>query len=196
MMIDKIQPDDVEQVAALHQHYMSRGFLPTLGIGFLKKLYAGMVTSDNAFCIVARDAGGVVGFVSGAKHVAGFYKEFVLNNFFSIGHILLPKIFNLKTMKKVVETLFYPLKKEASLPDAELLSIIVEESCRAKGVSQELFNGLVHEFTSRHIDRFKVVVGADLAIACRFYEKMGGVLYSETEVHQAMKSRVYVWGMK
>lgn len=196
MLIDKIQLGDVEQVAVLHQTYMNRGFLATLGIGFLEKLYAGMVNSDNAFCIVARDAARVVGFVSGTKHVAGFYKEFILNNFFSVGLILLVKIFDLETMKKVVETLFYPMKKEASLPDAELLSIVVEESYRAKGVSQELFNGLVHEFALRHIDRFKVVVGADLAAACRFYEKMGGVLHSEIEVHQGMKSRVYVWGMK
>lgn len=196
MMIDKIRPGDVEQVAILHQTYMNRGFLATLGVGFLEKLYAGMVTSDNAFCIVARDGARDVGFVSGTKHVSRFYKEFIVNNFFSVVIILLPKIFNAKTVKKVVETLVYPMKKEASLPDAELLSIVVEESYRVKGVSKELFNLLVHEFASRHVNRFKVVVGADLAAACRFYEKMGGVLHSEIEVHQGIKSRVYVWGME
>lgn len=196
MKIEKIQPGDVEQVAALHQTYMNRGFLATLGTGFLEKLYAAMIASENAFCIVTCDAGRVVGFVSGSKHVAGFYKEFILNHFFSVGFTLLPKIFNLNTAKKVVETLMYPTKKAENLPDEELLSIVVDEGYWGQSVSKALFNGLVDEFASRAVKRFKVVVGADLTAACRFYESMGGVLHSEIEVHKGMKSRVYVLEME
>jgi hypothetical protein len=48
MKIEKIRPDEVDQVARLHQTYMDRGFLSTLGYNFLVRLYAAMVASENA----------------------------------------------------------------------------------------------------------------------------------------------------
>jgi len=54
---------------------------------------------------------------------------------------------------------------------------------------------MVNEFASQSVNRFKVIVGADLTPACRFYEHAGCVLHSEIEVHAGMKSRVYVWGI-
>lgn len=98
-------------------------------------------------------------------------------------------------MKKILETLPYPSKKEGDLPYAKLLSIVVDERYRGRGVSGELFNALVNEFASQSVNRFKVIVGADLTPACRFYEYAGCVLHSEIEVHAGMKSRVYVWGI-
>lgn len=53
MKIEKLRPDEVEQVARLHQTYMDRGFLSTLGSNFLARLYAEMLASENACCIVA-----------------------------------------------------------------------------------------------------------------------------------------------
>jgi len=195
MMIEKLRPDEVYQVAKLHQTYMDKGFLCKLGSDFLARLYAEMIASENAFCIVAHDGVHVAGFVSGTKHVAGFYKEFISRNFIGVGLILLPKIFSLTTIKKILETLLYPSKKEGDLPDAELLSIIVDEPYRGRGVSRDLFNALVDEFACQSIHRFKIVVGDDLKSACRFYEHAGCVLHSELEVHAGEKSRIYVWGM-
>jgi ribosomal protein S18 acetylase RimI-like enzyme len=196
MKIRKLRLVEVDQVAKLHQTYIGRGFLSTLGSNFLARLYGSMLASENTFCIVACDGPHIAGFVSGSKHVAVFYKQFILSNFISVGVILLPKIFSLTTVKKIVETLLYPLKKKLDLPDAELLSIVVDEPYRGQGVSRELFHALVYEFASRSINHFKIVVGDHLTAACRFYEQMGCVLHSELEVHVGEKSRIYVWGIR
>jgi len=196
MKIGKLRPNDVDQVAKLHQTYMERGFLSTLGSTFLARLYAAMLASEHAFCIVARDGAQVAGFVSGTKHVAGFYKEFILRDFFSVGLILLPKIISLPTMKKMLETLVYPSKEKGDLPDAELLSIVIDKRYRGQGVSVELFNALVDEFASQSVNRFKVVVGANLTAANRFYEKAGGEVVKQIEVHKGEMSNIYLFDIQ
>ena len=116
-----------------------------------------------------------------------------IRNIFRASLCLIPKILRPGIFKKIFETLLYPVKKDSDLPKAELLSIVVDETYRGKGISQRLFNKLTEEFKKDGIEKFKVVVGSNLLPACRFYEKMGGILHLEIEVHKGEKSRVYVW---
>jgi ribosomal protein S18 acetylase RimI-like enzyme len=196
MRIEKIGLNDVDQISRLHQNYMEKGFLSSLGTKFLGKLYEAMIKSKIAFCIVACDESRIVGFVSGTKNTGHFYKEFIRKYYLSVLMLLLPKVINLKNLQKMFETLFYPVKQEYSLPDAELLSIVVDEDYRGKGIGKDLFKKFLEEINSLSINKFKVVVGEELSTACRFYESVGCVLHSEIEVHRGKKSRVYVWGMK
>lgn len=186
---------EVEQIAALHQRYLNKGFLSSLGMPFLKLMYQLMNNSHNAFYLIEEEDEKIVGFISGAISVRGFYKEFFKKNILREAVNLLPKLINPVTLRKTLETLFYPLKKENDLPDAELLSIVVEEHYQGKGVGRKLFMKLVNEFKKLGVFRFKVVVGSNLIDACRFYEKMGGVFFSETEVHKGEKSRIYKWDL-
>lgn len=185
--------EDSKSISKLHHQYIPSGFLSILGLLFLKLIYESMVNSKYSFCTIAEDSGKITGFVSGAVDVSGFYKEFLKKNFIKAGMILFPKVLNPKFMKKIIEILFYPVKKKNNLPEAELLSIVVEKNYQGKEVSQKLFEKLVEEFKRRNVNQFKVIVSSILIPACRFYEKMGGVLQSEIEVHKGEKSRVYVW---
>jgi GNAT superfamily N-acetyltransferase len=186
---------DINEVSKLHYQYIPSGFLSSLGISFLNLLYKSMIDSKYAFCIVVEEEGKIIGFVSGTVSVGGFYKEFLKKNFLMASIILLPKFLNLKIARRIFETFFYPVKKEQNLPNAELLSIVVEKNYQGKGISQKLFERLVEEFSKKGINQFKVVVGSNLIPACKFYEKMGGVLQQEIEIHKGEKSRVYVWEM-
>lgn len=184
---------DINDVSVLHKKYINAGFLSSLGEDFLKLIYKSVNNSSNAFCFVAEEDGKIVGFVSGVLRVGDFYKEFLKNNFFMASVILIPKIINIRTIKKVFETLFYPMKKKKSLTDAELLSMVVGEGYQGKGVGQKLFDKLVEEFKRQDVKQFKVVVGAKLTKACKFYGKMGLALHSEIEVHKGELSKIYVW---
>lgn len=152
-----------------------------------------MVTSKSAFCLVVIEDEKIIGFVSGTENISMYYKEFLRKNFLKASIILFPKLSHPKIAKKINETLFYPVKKEKDLPEAELLSIVVEKSYQGKGISLMLFEKMIDEFKKKKINKFKVVVGSNLTAACRFYEKMGGVLHSEVEVHKGEKSRIYIW---
>ncbi len=183
----------IENVACLHREYIKSGFLSSLGLPFLALMYRSMSDSNNTFCIVAKDKNKIIGFASGAISVGAFYKDFLRRNFIKASLVLLPRVFNIRFVKKIFETLFYPARKEQNLPKAELLSIVVDEKYRGKGIAQQLFVKLEEEFRNKNIKQFKVVVGSKLIAACKFYEKMGGFFYSEIEVHKGEKSRVYVW---
>lgn len=193
MNVEKAKDFEIENVACLHREYIKSGFLSSLGLPFLALMYRSMSNSDNAFCVVAKDNNLIIGFASGAISVGAFYKDFLRRNFIKVSMILLPKIFNIRFVKKIFETLFYPARKEQNLPKTELLSIVVDENYRGKGIAQKLFVKLEDEFRSRNIKQFKVVVGSKLIAACKFYEKIGGVFCTEVEVHKGEKSRVYVW---
>ncbi|HDY69138.1 MAG TPA: GNAT family N-acetyltransferase [Candidatus Scalindua sp.] len=193
MDIEKAKVIDIDHVASLHREYINTGFLSSLGSPFLKLIYQSMVNSNNAFCIVAIEKKNIIGFVSGAIDIGGFYKDFLRRNFIKASTILLPKILNFQFAKKIIETLLYPARKEQNLPEAELLSIVVDKNYRGKGIARKLFEKLEEEFKTRSVNRFKVIVGSKLISARRFYEKMGGILHSEVEVHKGEKSNIYIY---
>ncbi len=195
MNIEKAKDIDIEHVASLHREYIKTGFLSSLGLPFLALMYRSMSNSNNAICLVAKVDDKIIGFSSGAISVGAFYKDFLRRNFIKTSMMLLPKIIDIRFVKKIFETLLYPAKKEQNLPKAELLSIVVDVSYRGKGTAQKLFVKLEEEFRSRNVKQFKVIVGSKLIAACRFYEKMGGVFSAKVEVHKGEKSRVYVWEM-
>lgn len=196
MLIRKLEQKDVTEIAGIHVKEIPSGFLSSLGISFLKLIYQSMVRSEDSFCIVAEENGRIIGFVSGTIGIGKFYKEFFKKNFIKAGMILFLKALNPQFAKKIFETLFYPARKEQTkLPNAELMSIVVDKKYQGKGVSKDLFKRLVQEFKKRGIDKFKVTVGSNLVAACKFYEKMGGILHLEIEVHKGEKSRVYVWNI-
>ena len=192
MHIMKLKRQHIADVASLHERYIDGGFISSLGSAFLVHLYESMITSENAFCLVAEDAGEIHGFISGTYDLSIFYNDFLKKKFVPVMALLVPKLIKPKIFWKLVETFIYP-SKQKNLPGAELLSIVVSDKYRGKGVSESLFKSMVSEFKEKNITNFKVVVGSNLSAATRFYQKMGGIPYAEIEVHNAEVSRVYVW---
>ncbi|MDY0039581.1 MAG: GNAT family N-acetyltransferase [Desulforhabdus sp.] len=187
------QIEDCPRIAELHRAEIRTGFLSGLGIPFLTLLYQSMVTSSRAFCKLARDGDRTIGFISGAESTGGFYKDFLKKNSLEASLILFRKLREPKTVLKICETLFYPTRQNSSNCHAELFSIVLDTKYRNRGIAQRLFAELLHEFEIRGVKHFKVIAGSDLKPACRFYEKVGGKLSSEIEVHKDEKSLVYVW---
>ncbi len=71
----KIKPSDkgeCKDIARLHAEYIKTGFLSSLGKDFLGLLYESVVSSNHAFCIVAKDGDKVIGFISGTTDIGKF----------------------------------------------------------------------------------------------------------------------------
>jgi len=180
-------------IARLHKIYINKGFLSVLGVSFLKELYEYISTSKESFCVVAEESNKILGFVSLTENVSKLYKNFIKKNFSKIIIILFPKILNARILKKIYETLKYPSEKLPDLPDAELLSIVVDPDYQGKNISKLLFEALIYECGKRNIKSFKVVVGDSLTRAKSFYIKAGGKKAAEIEIHKGEKSLIYVW---
>lgn len=177
-------------VAKLHLQYIPYGFLSFLGIDFLACMYAFMARDNNAILLVAMDKERVVGFVSGTVDVRSFYRRFIRKNILW-GLILLPKLVTWASIKRALETLLYPLKHElGGLPQAELLSIVVDHPYQGKGISTLLYERLKKYFQMSGVREFKIIVGSTLMSAICFYQKMGATKITEIEVHKGCTSWV------
>ena len=183
---------DILQVARLHAACLNQGFLSKLGEDLLVLLYRDMTMQEDVFVIAAEVNGEIAGFVAGACHVGGLYRHFVLRHAFDAGLRILPSFLSLKTLRRVTETLLYPLTRrrhtEIPLPEAELLSIAVGENHRGTPVAAVLYHALMEQFQARGEKAFQIRVGAELQRAIRFYEKMGARQATHIEVHRGEPS--------
>ncbi len=194
MNICLAQKNDALEIARIHKTEISQGFLSSLPIPFLEKLYAAIIEFDGGVCVVAEENGKVVGFIAGTTSVKKFYTFFLKRYFFHSIYILFLKLFNFQQLKKIVEILFYPIK-EGKLPEAELLTMAVAKEFQGKGIAGQMFGEFVKGMKGADIKEFKVLVGEDLALAIKFYEKTGFTFLTDIIIHGNKITRVYVYNI-
>jgi ribosomal protein S18 acetylase RimI-like enzyme len=181
-------------VADLHTQSIDQGFLSTLGPGFLSLLYGAIDESPESALIVAYEDGAVCGFIAGTVNLKQVYLG-LLRRWPALVVALAPSLVIPSRLWRIVEILHYSRGTGAdavSLPEAELLSLAVSPSCRGRGHAEALYAGLVDFFADRNQAAFKIVVGAELARAHRFYRRMGAEPGAEITVHRGAASTVYV----
>lgn len=183
---------DYRAVARLHIDNLDQSFLATLGTGFLSELYRAMDRANDCALIIERNrAGQITGFVTGGQSMGPIYKA-MLPRCLIWGWGLGLRLLSPARMGRVIDILRYDGVDGFSDIPAELFSIAVDPSGRGQGVAPRLYNALVAFFTTRGIDRFRIIVGGDLAAAHGFYLKMGAEVAGEITLHAGEVSTVYI----
>lgn len=208
MLIVSARKHQCPTIARLHMDGIPSGFLVSLGHDVLARLYEALIRSRYGLLLVALDEGGdIQGFLSAAKSTRKFYISFMLSpaGIKSVARILTSRssarpepasrILGLcGFLEKCGESLLYPFRKSnPGLPKAELLSIVVKNEMWGRGTAGALINELKRRFSDQGMKNFRVVVGSGNRRACRFYEKHGGEMSSQIEVHRGEISDVYVF---
>lgn len=169
--------EDFLDIARLHKESIPGGFLSSLGMTFLSRLYQGIARNPGSCVIVERGPDGkVAGFVCGALSVKKCYQQVLLRGFLSLGLPIALKLLRPAVIKRVWETLRYPGKKpeNTASADAELLSIAVSDLARGQGVGKKLVCELEKWFVDKgYRDAYKVVTFAEDARSNGFYKKTG-----------------------
>ena len=184
--------DFYRQVAQLHIANINQGFLSTLGVGFVSLLYQVIDEgSDSVLLTVERD-GRVVGFVAGGMGMGSIYRRMIYHTP-RLALALLPSLFFPRRIWRMLEILRYSRDNDqsSSWPRAELLSIALDPAFRGQHLAETLYRRLTEFFESRGNTEFKIVVGAALAPAHKFYLRMGAEPVAQTEVHQGEHSTIY-----
>jgi len=198
-------------VAKLHIQEIHTGFLSRIGDQFLLHLYQAMQVSRYGILLVAAgEDDTIAGFVSAALNTRKFYANFCSSRYLvkSIPS-LFGSVFSKKDSSdagsqsghanvwvKCSETLLYPFRRKGGkYCDAELLSIVVSRKNHGNGTADALITELKHRFSDRGVDRFKVVVGAENKRACRFYERNGGRLVQQVEIHRGEISNLFLFNL-
>lgn len=196
--LDSRASEDVfAQVAEIHRSEISEGFLSTLGPGFLMTLYKALSDSEHSFLLCYEAEGRVQGFIVGATDTGAVYKEFFRRAGWKSFTVLVPKLFSVARIKRILETLFYPKKKrQDDLPEPEILNFCVRAETQGQGVGSKLFEALCEEFRKRGVPKIRIVTGETQKSAQQFYEAKKATLAANIEVHKDTQSRVYVYDIQ
>jgi glycosyltransferase involved in cell wall biosynthesis/ribosomal protein S18 acetylase RimI-like enzyme len=181
--------NDVPALARMHSTAIDSGFLPTLGLGFMRRLYRALVSDPDAVVVVADDNGVAVGFVAGVSDTGAFYRRFVRRHGVQAGFTALPRLVRPSVLRRAWETLRYE-RTDGDVP-AELLSMAVDDAYRGRGIGYRLGVGFLEEM--RDAGPVKVVVGPENEVAIGVYRKMGFADFGDVEVHAGERSKVMVW---
>ena len=100
MEIEIALKSDALNIAKIHKTEIKNGFLSSLPISFLEKLYVVIITSGIGFCVIAKKDNMGVGFITGVININKLYIYFLKRYFFQSFFILLPKMFSLLFLKK------------------------------------------------------------------------------------------------
>lgn len=182
------------QVAILHSENIPSGFLSSLGVPFLELLYKAIDESGESVLLVYKSDNKVVGFVAASTGMRPIYVR-LLRHSPTLVFVLLPKLFSVSNLKRMLELFLHQIKGKAIVEDStknELLSIAVDENHRRKNIAQSLYLELCGYFRLNGINQFSIVVGDELSGAHKFYRKMGARPVSSLSVHSGQCSTVYI----
>ncbi len=190
-----IEKDVLSKIANLHKENIKTGFLSSLGDDFLICVYKSISIAENSILITYIKNNEVVGFISGTLDITEIKKNLKKKCFPIFMKLAIKLVLNPIKLKKLFETYKYSSEDKKSYPfnlNAELLSIVVSPNHRGKGIAPILYKELIKSFKEKNIKEFKIVVGAQLKEAQKFYEKMGAEKVAEFELHKGEKSFIYI----
>ena len=165
---------EARAVARLHAESITEGFLSRLGPRFLAEIYRGVAHDAESHVWVADDQGVVGGFCAYSRRVGGMYKRILRARFLRLGIASLPRSLNFWVLREMLDTVRYPAKQAAQeLPPAEILSIAVDASQRGTGVGRRLLEAALEQARQDGEPQIKVLAGAALDGANRFYQSCG-----------------------
>ncbi|HEX2369043.1 MAG TPA: GNAT family N-acetyltransferase [Acidimicrobiia bacterium] len=185
------RPEDAAAVAGLHAE-IATGFLPRLGVGFLRHLYRALIEWPGADVLVAEDQAGPVGFVAATADTSAFYRFFLRRHGLPALLVALPRLVRPSVLRRAVETLRYGGGGAGAVP-AELLAVALSTELRGRGVGGRLLAEMEACYRSRRLPSVRVVVGADNAASLALFRSAGFVDAGEMAVHAGEPSLELVW---
>lgn len=183
MMASELRPE-IRAIADIHAQTITQGFLTRLGPRFLREVYWGIVADASSCVWIARAATGPLGFLAYTRNVGGMFRCVLRRGVFRLGFASFPAVLNPLIIKEMFDTLRYPGKQGAAdLPPAEILSVGVSAEARGLGVGRELVELAVAQARADGETVLKVLAGAALDAANRFYPACGFTLHGQITQH-------------
>jgi ribosomal protein S18 acetylase RimI-like enzyme len=181
------------QAATLHKAALHSGFLSSLGLSFLIKLYITIAKSSLCFGYAAVKDGNLLGFAVFSQNLGGLYREFLKTHWWQLPLLLLPAcLFSWQKLKGIIENLFYPNRVcKMDLPDTCLLSIAVVEEARNQHIGKQLIMKGLAECRQRKLKGVRVLTAAHNKPSIALYQKSGFKLACNIESHH-VPSAIYV----
>ena len=189
---------EAHRIALLHKNTITTGFLSKLGIDFLESLYLFLINNDLVFVNIEESE--ITGYISFSYNSTKIMRWFIFKSPDGLLKLLRQIIRSPFIIKEILETCAAPFKMKVLkysqanqiLPNAELLSMSVDPNCQRSGIGCKLLLELEEQLKQHRIMAYKVVAGASLKSANRFYIRNGFILYSQVKIHGNELSNIYI----
>lgn len=192
MKIVNLEERHIEEVVAIHMEALRGDFLPSLGVGFMKALYRGLIASPQTIGYVVLEERKVVGFITGSADSDQLFKGILLREFIPfVFHVGKRALTRPVIIPDIVRTLLYPSLVELEDCTAELISIALAPAYRGRGMGKELVARLETDFLKRGVVRYKVTINKSNEDGNRFYRHLG-FSYRATFVLYGKEMNLYV----
>ena len=181
------------KVSTLHERVTPQGFMVGLGLRFLLSFYESIISCSSTFLIVAMDEKSkILGFIAGSDNTKSLYKHLIFKHFLGVAIPVSRRILQKRTMKKIIESLFYPSRTNHSgLPREEILNFCVHPDHQGSGISQLLFSSAVQHFRTKGATSLKVAASVDQKRALGFCNKVNASFVGDLEIHKGHLSKLF-----
>ncbi|HBH49513.1 MAG TPA: hypothetical protein DDX98_12775 [Bacteroidales bacterium] len=177
--------DDIDTLVLMHKAVFSNVLSGQIGNGFLSYYYQLIIQKGFIYGCYNNDT--LLAFISGTLN------EKELGGIKFLGKALWGVLTHLSA--KSIASLFRHIKRVYFLKDvtinAELLSIIVKEELRGKGIGNKLLTHFESHLLANHIQTYKVFTDLKYSSGSSFYEKEGFKLYREMNL-LGLVTRLYI----
>ena len=177
--VSKVESSLLDAMVELHLRSFQGFFLTSMGSPFLRLLYAGFIADADGICLVAEEAGQLVGFAAGTTRPDNFFRRLFLRKGLLFACASIPGLLRNPRLaiRKCIGAIAYRGERPGGLVGAALLSSLAVDSARGRrGIGRELVEAFVGEASARGMDSVYLTTDADDNDSVNlFYGKCGFV---------------------
>ena len=176
----------INQISLIHFHNLPSSFFTTSGFKFVLFFYQLLfMTKDINLLIAREDDLNISGFIIWGPINHSLIKTLVQNlfkfNFIKLISII--RLFNLKILKKLLARLTKKSnKKKFPLKSAKIISLIVDDKFKGKGIGTKLLCKVIQECSHKDLDFLIANTTSYQKRAIKFYNLLNFDLISENKV--------------
>lgn len=169
-----------QQMANMHINALPESFLASLGVKFLSLVYELLISDPEIITIGEFKGSKLIGFVAAGGSLKRIYVKLLFKPLLVFRSLAWNSV-RFNSLRGIFEVIIYSFCTEstkrknvnAKRTIPELYLIAVESNYQRLGIASNLLQELIDYFVEQGTMEFKVLVGEELEIAKKFYEKHG-----------------------
>lgn len=182
--------EHLNQIAEIHQLAFSNVLSGTIGKRFLKYYYKRII--EKGFIFVCFIDNHIAGFVSGITDEGKFYNiKFYLYAMWGI----ITHIYSYKAIINLIRYIKRSINLYTENYTSELLSIVVLDNYRGKGIGKQLVKTFDDFMVKNGIEIYKVFTDMEFSTGYKLYDKLGFSLHRELNLF-GLTLRMYLRRLK
>lgn len=177
----------INQISLIHFHNLPSSFFTASGFKFVVFFYQLLFMSKDINLLIAReDDLNTSGFIIWGPINHSLIKTLAQNlfkfNFIKL-MIIFIRLFNLKTLKKLLEKLYIKSnKKKFPLNSAKIISLVVDDKYKGKGIGTKLLSKVFQECSDKDLDFLLATTTSYQKRAVKFYNSLNFDLISKKKL--------------